>query len=103
MTHPAIRFGGVPAGVFGLVGTLLLAATVHGAGQSVAPGTRRAEPPQSVRLYVFDCGTLEGADMGRYRLKNDEVATIRMSVACYLVAHPKGTLMWDAGAVPDEA
>jgi glyoxylase-like metal-dependent hydrolase (beta-lactamase superfamily II) len=24
-----------------------------------------------------------------------------MSVACYLVAHPKGTLMWDVGAVPD--
>jgi glyoxylase-like metal-dependent hydrolase (beta-lactamase superfamily II) len=41
--------------------------------------------------------------MGRYRLKNEEVATIRMSVACYLVAHPKGTLMWDVGAVPDAA
>jgi N-acyl homoserine lactone hydrolase len=41
--------------------------------------------------------------MGRYRLKNEEVATIRMSVACFLVAHPKGTLMWDAGAVPDAA
>jgi glyoxylase-like metal-dependent hydrolase (beta-lactamase superfamily II) len=24
-----------------------------------------------------------------------------MSVACYLVVHPKGTLMWDVGAVPD--
>ena len=41
--------------------------------------------------------------MGRYRLKPEEVATTRMSVACFLVAHPKGTLMWDAGAVPDAA
>jgi glyoxylase-like metal-dependent hydrolase (beta-lactamase superfamily II) len=24
-----------------------------------------------------------------------------MSVPCFLVAHPKGTLMWDVGAVPD--
>ena len=85
------------------VATLLLAAVVHGAGQSAPPGARRAGPPESVRLYVFDCGTLEGADMGRYRLKNEEVATTRMSVACFLVAHPKGTLMWDAGAIPDAA
>lgn len=85
-----------------LVATLLLAAVVHGAGQTASP-VRRAGPPDSVRLYVFDCGTLERADMGRYRLKNEEVATIRMSVACFLVAHPKGTLMWDVGAVPDAA
>jgi N-acyl homoserine lactone hydrolase len=26
-----------------------------------------------------------------------------MSVACFLVAHPRGTLIWDAGAVPDSA
>src|SRR5215813_12214324 len=26
-----------------------------------------------------------------------------MSVACFLIAHPKGTLMWDAGAVPDSS
>jgi glyoxylase-like metal-dependent hydrolase (beta-lactamase superfamily II) len=26
-----------------------------------------------------------------------------MSVACFLVVHPKGTLMWDVGAVPDNA
>jgi glyoxylase-like metal-dependent hydrolase (beta-lactamase superfamily II) len=26
-----------------------------------------------------------------------------MSIACYLVVHPKGTLIWDTGAVPDTA
>jgi glyoxylase-like metal-dependent hydrolase (beta-lactamase superfamily II) len=55
----------------------------------------------SVRLYVFDCGTLERSDVGRYRLKPEEVVTSRMSVACYLVAHPKGALMWDVGAAQD--
>ena len=84
-----------------LVATLLFAAVAHGAGQS--PAARRAGPPESVRLYVFDCGTLEGADVGRFRLKNEEVATIRMSLACFLIAHPKGTLMWDVGAIPDAA
>jgi len=88
--------------VLALVATVLLAAVVHGAGQT-ASAARRATPPESVRLYVFDCGTLEGADVGRFRLKNEEVATIRMSLACFLVAHPKGTLMWDVGAIPDAA
>jgi len=55
----------------------------------------------AARLYVFDCGTLERADISRFRLKAEEVATIRMSVACFLVVHPRGTLMWDVGAVPD--
>ena len=25
----------------------------------------------------------------------------RMPVPCFLVAHPKGTLMWDVGVIPD--
>jgi N-acyl homoserine lactone hydrolase len=64
-------------------------------------GQVRAQPPKSVRLYVFDCGGLEGGDVSRFRLKREEMATTDMSVACYLVVHPKGTLIWDAGAVPD--
>lgn len=41
--------------------------------------------------------------MGRFQLKNEEVATTDMSEACYLVVHPKGTLIWDTGPVPDAA
>ena len=41
--------------------------------------------------------------MGRFQLKKEEVSTTDPSVACYLVVHPKGTLMWDTGAVPDSA
>ena len=82
-----------------LVAVLISSLSAHGAGQS-GPSTPRAAPAP-IKLYVFDCGILEGADMSRFGLKTDEVATIRMSVACYLVVHPKGTLMWDVGAVPD--
>src|SRR5881296_2585943 len=59
--------------------------------------------PQSARVYVFDCGTLDVADTGRFRLKREEVSTDKLSVACYLVAHPRGALIWDTGAVPDSA
>jgi len=41
------------------------------------------------------------ADTGRFRLKREEIATDKLSVGCYLVAHPRGTLIWDTGAVPD--
>lgn len=60
---------------------------------------QRAQPV--VRLYVFDGGTLASADMSRYRLSTDEVGTTRMSVACFLVTHPRGVLLWDSCAVPD--
>jgi N-acyl homoserine lactone hydrolase len=72
----------------------------------LAPTAQRVAGQQkqtvaSPRLYVFDCGTLDIADTGRFRLKREEVATDKLSVACYLVVHPRGTLIWDTGAVPD--
>jgi glyoxylase-like metal-dependent hydrolase (beta-lactamase superfamily II) len=30
-----------------------------------------------------------------------EVGETRMSVPCFLIAHPRGTLMWDLGVIPD--
>jgi N-acyl homoserine lactone hydrolase len=63
----------------------------------------KAQPPKSLRLYVFDGGSLNIPDTTPYRLKKEDLATTYMSVACFLVVHPNGTLMWDAGAVPDSA
>jgi N-acyl homoserine lactone hydrolase len=67
------------------------------------PQQRKAEPPKSLRLYVFDGGTLNIPDTSPYQLKKEDLATTYMSVASFLVVHPKGTLIWDAGAVPDSA
>ena len=57
--------------------------------------------PQSVRLFVLDGGTLHIADTSRFGLKKDEVATSDLAVPAFLLVHPKGTLLWDAGAIPD--
>jgi len=62
-------------------------------------GVQAAEQP--IRLYVLDGGVLE-SDPARYRLKPDEVQTSQLSVAAFLIVHPKGTLMWDTGAISDE-
>jgi glyoxylase-like metal-dependent hydrolase (beta-lactamase superfamily II) len=71
--------------------------TIAGGGRTDS-SAQPARP--SLRLYVFDCGTLK-ADPARFRLKAEEVATTDLSVPCFLIVHPRGRLMWDPGAVPD--
>jgi glyoxylase-like metal-dependent hydrolase (beta-lactamase superfamily II) len=72
---------------------------------STARVSVQTKPPavKSLRLYVFDCGTLtpnrEGVE--RYHVTMQEVGEIRMPVPCFLIAHPRGTLMWDVGVIPD--
>jgi N-acyl homoserine lactone hydrolase len=69
-----------------------------------AQAPSKAVPPNALRLYVFDCGMLTMTTEGvtRYHVTPQEVGETRMPVPCYLVAHPKGTLMWDVGVIPDD-
>jgi glyoxylase-like metal-dependent hydrolase (beta-lactamase superfamily II) len=83
---------------------LLMAAAIAVAVlQAAVAQPRKAAPPVSVRLYVFDCGKLDIPDTSPYQLTRAEIATNVMSVPCFLVAHPRGTLIWDVGAVPDRS
>jgi N-acyl homoserine lactone hydrolase len=79
----------------------LVAAIVLSASQLTTTQQRKAQLPNSVRLYIFDCGKLDIPDITPYQLTRAEITTNVMSVPCFLIAHPKGTLMWDVGAVPD--
>jgi glyoxylase-like metal-dependent hydrolase (beta-lactamase superfamily II) len=80
---------------------LLLAVGAGLTAQAQAP--TRAVPPKTMRLYVFDCGLLNISAEGvaRYHVTPAEAGETRMPVPCFLVAHPKGTLMWDVGVIPD--
>jgi N-acyl homoserine lactone hydrolase len=91
--------------LFLALGAAILISTAQSKGdaQSSPSDPRSPQPPRSLRLYVMDCGILHNADMSRYHLRREDVATTDMSVACFLVVHPKGTLIWDTGAVPDSA
>jgi len=66
---------------------------------SCAPAGTNNEQ-DSVRLYVLDGGIL-ASDPARYQLTKDDVETTELSVAAYLIVHPKGKLLWDTGSVPD--
>ena len=64
---------------------------------------QQVAPPQSLRLYVLDCGIITPPNVDNYGLKVNEVADTRMVTPCFLIAHPRGSLMWDTGEIPDSA
>jgi glyoxylase-like metal-dependent hydrolase (beta-lactamase superfamily II) len=73
------------------------------AGLAGAQAHKPRKAPPSLRLYIFDCGVIHTTDGAAYSLKKEEMASTEMSIPCILVAHPKGTLMWDNGDIPDRA
>lgn len=81
-----------------LVIILLICAVTLG---SVVAQSHPPKPPKTVRLYVFDCGVITGMDPKLFNFKREELADTRMSVPCFLIVDPRGTLMWDVGAIPD--
>src|SRR5437899_7842306 len=66
----------------------------------VFAGSPIAQAPASVKLYIFDCGTLKSGNPDVLLARG--VTTTDMSVAAYLIVHPRGTLLWDSGVIPDE-
>jgi N-acyl homoserine lactone hydrolase len=65
-------------------------------GACVAQVAAQAGQP-GLRLYVLDCGTLIYNNPESYNLTRQEVRNTNMSVPCYLVAHPRGALLFDTG------
>jgi glyoxylase-like metal-dependent hydrolase (beta-lactamase superfamily II) len=73
------------------------------AWSSVHAQTRKPAPPKSVRLYVLDCGKITVANGDSMGFKPGELATSNMVTPCFLIVHPRGTLIWDTGEIPDSA
>lgn len=55
----------------------------------------------SPRIYIFDNGTLSGLDPALFNFTAEELAEVDFVNISYLIAHPDGTFMFDAGGVPD--
>ncbi len=54
-----------------------------------------------IRLYALDCGHMESTDLDFFA-DTDELRGRRgrMAIPCFLIRHPKGDLLWNAG-LPD--
>jgi N-acyl homoserine lactone hydrolase len=53
------------------------------------------------RIYIFDNGHIRGLDPKLFNFRRDELKEVDLVNTSYLVVHPKGTLMFDSGAIPD--
>jgi len=53
-----------------------------------------------VRLYVLDCGTIISHEPERFGLTRQDVPDPDLADPCFLVVHPRGTLLFDTG-LPD--
>lgn len=80
-----------------LLGVLLMGLAAAQAQSQSATSDGLTSP----RLYVLEGGVLQ-SDVTRYRLRPEDVQVEPLSVAAYLIVHPQGVLLWDAGAIADE-
>jgi N-acyl homoserine lactone hydrolase len=90
--------------VFGPRRALLGAALAVGiASGLLGSGVAEAADAAGPKLYILDCGTISKMDSNLFGLKPEEIKGDASFVSpCYLVVHPKGTLIWDVGQVPDK-
>jgi N-acyl homoserine lactone hydrolase len=57
-------------------------------------------PTEPMKLYVFDCGTVDVKDISLFSPGVDKGKKRQLVVSCYLIKHPQGLLVWDTG-LPD--
>jgi glyoxylase-like metal-dependent hydrolase (beta-lactamase superfamily II) len=64
-----------------------------------ASASTGADSIQEVRIYALDCGRIDVRDMGSLFSDTGEYAGEPGAIAdpCFLIQHPKGTLIWDTG------
>jgi len=60
----------------------------------------RRSAAAATTLFVFDCGTVDIKDISVFSPGHDVGQPKTLVVPCYLVRHPRGLLLWDAG-LPD--
>ncbi|HWF08225.1 MAG TPA: N-acyl homoserine lactonase family protein [Bryobacteraceae bacterium] len=68
----------------------------------IAAAQTKPKPPKTPRLYVIDCGLLTMSGPQLFGFTKEEIGEKQpFAVPCYLIVHPKGTLLWDTGVIPD--
>ena len=76
---------------------LLAVAVVAGWSPGPALVSAQSAAVSGPRLYVFHCGTLKQRNPATYNLTPEQVESNDMSDPCFLVVHPKGSLLWETG------
>jgi N-acyl homoserine lactone hydrolase len=68
------------------------------AALAAAAPLRAADPAGEIRLYALDCGYVTFKDSGFFSDTGEyDGKPGALVVPCFLIRHPKGTLLWDTG------
>ena len=77
-----------------LIASCLLCSAAVGADLTEKPVVAGA----GVKLYALDCGHMEFKDMGMFADTGEYDGTAgKLTASCFVIKHPKGTLLWDSG------
>jgi glyoxylase-like metal-dependent hydrolase (beta-lactamase superfamily II) len=69
----------------------------------IAEAQQKPATVSAPRIYVFEAGSIKGLDPQLFNFKREELKEVDFVNVAYLVVHPKGTLMFDTGGIPDSA
>jgi glyoxylase-like metal-dependent hydrolase (beta-lactamase superfamily II) len=69
----------------------------------IAEAQQKPAAVSAPRIYVFEAGSIKGLDPQLFNFKREELKEVDFVNVAYLVVHPKGTLMFDTGGIPDSA
>jgi glyoxylase-like metal-dependent hydrolase (beta-lactamase superfamily II) len=86
-----------------MIGALrpLAAAALAVCAAFAAAGAAAQQGATATRLYVFDNGAIRGLPTTLFNFQPDELAEGDLINVSYLIVHPRGTVMYDTGAIPD--
>src|SRR6188768_2398649 len=72
---------------------------------SIAVDGAQQKPPFVTfpRIYVFEAGSIKGLDPKLFNFTREELKEVDFVNIAYLIVHPKGTIMFDTGGIPDVA
>jgi glyoxylase-like metal-dependent hydrolase (beta-lactamase superfamily II) len=79
----------------------LALAALAALGSLAAHAQNKPAPPATPRIYVFDNGSIKGLDPKFFNFTRAELKEVDFINISYLIVHPRGTLMFDSGAVAD--
>ncbi|MBL6709042.1 MAG: N-acyl homoserine lactonase family protein [Pseudomonadales bacterium] len=85
-----------------LISGILIAVTLAALRPAVAEELQTqngeaAATDASLQLYVFNCGDFRFPSVENFSVGDNETTVRDLVVPCYIIDHPRGTLLWDGG------
>jgi N-acyl homoserine lactone hydrolase len=79
----------------------IVLALIAAVAVAIPAAQQRRTAVKAPRLYIFDNGAIKGLDPKLFNFTREELKEVDFRNTSYLIVHPRGTLMFDSGGIPD--